>query len=229
MRVPVSLSAAGVALTMIALQGILGGQAGVAGTTRAADTVPVALQASADTYLRSGAPDTNEGGSTFLRLRASGDNRTIVRVDQAALEDAVGDSTVVSASLKFRIDSNGNNWGSSGRTIGAYRLTSVWSEGTGFVDGGSPPNRGTGSGATWACASDSDISNQAKNCSGASEWEMGKPNQPQLHPWVAQATGEALITNGMAGTVSLRRDGGHLGIPRRHSEQRLDREEGERG
>ena len=32
-------------------------------------TDAVTLGASADTYLRSGAPDTNEGSSTFLRVR----------------------------------------------------------------------------------------------------------------------------------------------------------------
>jgi hypothetical protein len=69
----------------------------------------VTLPASADTYVRSGAPDTNEGGSTFLRLRASGDNRALVRFDQAALSDAVGSGTLVSASLELDITDNGNN------------------------------------------------------------------------------------------------------------------------
>jgi hypothetical protein len=138
--------------------------------------------ASADTYLRSGAPDTNEGGSTFLCLRASGDNRALVRFDQAALVQAVGSGMLVSASLELDITDNGDNWGSSGRTISAFRLTSDWVEGNGFVDQGSPPDRDTGSGATWVCAVDSDISDQGKDCSGPTEWEMGKPNQPELHP-----------------------------------------------
>ena len=109
-----------------------------------AATDVVTVPASADTYLRSGAPDTNEGGSSFLRMRASGDNRALVRFDQAALEQAVGSGTLVSASLKLDITGNGNNWGSSGRAISVFRLTSNWAEGKGFVDRGSPPNRGTG-------------------------------------------------------------------------------------
>lgn len=39
------------------------------------------LPAAADTYVRSGAADTNEGGAPFLRVRASGDNRGLVRFD----------------------------------------------------------------------------------------------------------------------------------------------------
>ena len=163
----------------------------------------VTLQAAADTYLRSGAPDTNEGGSSFLRLRASGDNRALVRFDQAALQAAVGSGTLVSASLELQITGNGDNWGSTGRTISAYRLAIPWAEGNGFVDQGSPPSRGTGSGATWACAADSDISDQGQDCAGSTAWEMGQPNQPQLHPWVEPATATTLITNGLAGKVSF--------------------------
>lgn len=163
----------------------------------------VALAANADTYLRAGAPDTNEGASTFLRLRASGDNRSLVRFDQAAIATAVGSGSLTSATLELKITDNGNNWGSTGRTISVYRLTSAWAEGNGFVDRGSPPNRGSGAGATWACAIDADISDQGKDCAGATEWEMGMPNQPELHPWTEPATANALIQNGQTGTVSF--------------------------
>ena len=174
----------------------------VVGATSEATEVAV-LTAAGDTYLRSGAPDTNEGDSSFLRLRASGDNRALVRFDQSALQAAVGSQTLVSATLELDISENGNNWGSSGRTVSVYRLTADWAEGEGFVDQGSPPDRGTGSGATWACAIDSDISDQGKDCSGTTEWEMGQPSQAELHPWVEQATSSVLITNGLSGTVSF--------------------------
>src|SRR5262245_20186891 len=39
------------------------------------------IPALTDTYVRSGAPNTNEGASTFMRLQASGDNRALVRFD----------------------------------------------------------------------------------------------------------------------------------------------------
>jgi hypothetical protein len=180
---------------------LLAGLALLVGSAAGA-TEAVTLLPSADTYLRSGAPDTNEGGASFLRVRASGDNRALVRFDQAALVAAVGSGTLVSASLELGISGNGNNWGSTGRTVSVYRLTSDWA-GNGFVDQGSPPNRGTGSGATWACATDSDISDQGKDCSGTTEWEMGQPNQPQLHPWIEPASATTLITNAQIGTVSF--------------------------
>lgn len=169
----------------------------------AAATDVVTLQASADTYLRSGAPNTNEGSSSFLRLRASGDNRALVRFDQTALQAAAQDRWLVSARLELTITHNANNWGPSGRTISVYRLTSPWEEGNGFVDQGSPPNRGAGSGATWECAVDANIANQARDCSGSTQWEMGKPNQPGLHPWVEPATASVLITNDLTGTISF--------------------------
>lgn len=166
-------------------------------------TSVVTLNAAADTYLRSGASDTNEGASSFVRVRASGDNRGLVRFDQPALQAAVGSGTLVSAALQFTVTDNGNNWGSSGRTISVYRVTSSWAEGNGFVDRGSPSRRGTGPGATWNCASDAAIQNTSKDCSGATVWEMGKPSQPALHPWAEPATASTLITNGLAGTIGF--------------------------
>jgi hypothetical protein len=161
------------------------------------------LDASADTYLRSGSPNVNEGASPFLQLRASGDNRALIGFDQTALQSLIGDGELVSAHLELDITENGDNWGADGRTIDAHRLTVGWAEGNGFVLDGHPPNRGTGAGATWNCAVDADIANQRPDCSGATEWEMGKPNQPQLHPWVGTPSDTALITNGLGGTVTL--------------------------
>lgn len=155
----------------------------------------------ADTYVRNGADNTNEGASTFMRVRSSGQNRALVRFDQAAIQAAVNGGTLVSAKLRMTITDNGENWGPSGRTVDAHRVTASWAEGNGWTDGNSPPNRGTGAGATWACASDSNIANQSKDCSGSTEWEMGQPNQPQLHPWVQAATGTVTITSGQSGVV----------------------------
>jgi len=161
-----------------------------------------AVTASADTFVRQGANDTNEGASTFLRLQSSGNNRALVRFDQAAIEDLVGGGTVLTATLEMTITFNANNWGSSGRTVDAHRLTSDWAEGNGFVDGNSPPNRGSGSGATWNCASDGDISDQGKDCSGSTEWEMAKPSQPELHPWVQVPTDTVTLYNDQSGVVA---------------------------
>jgi hypothetical protein len=170
---------------------------------KSSDVVSQSVPAVADTYLRSGASNTNEGGSSFVRVRASGDNRALVRFDQSALEAAAANGTVVSAELELTISGNGNNWGTTGRTISLYRLTRAWVEGNGFVDQGSPPNRGIGAGATWQCASDSNIASETRDCSGATQWEMAKPNEPSSHPWIEPATSSTLITNGLTGTVGF--------------------------
>jgi len=135
-----------------------------------------------------------------MRLQASGDNRALVRFDQAAIQAFIGSGTLVSAKLRLTITDPGNNWGTSGRTVDVHRLIVDWAEGNGFTDG-SPSTRGTGSGATWNCAVDTNITNQQANCSGATAWEMGQPNQPQLHPWIQTATSTATITSNQTGVV----------------------------
>ena len=163
----------------------------------------VTLDADADTYVRQGANDTNEGASTFMQVRDSGNNRGLVRFDQTAISTAVGTDTLLSATLELDITENFDNWSSSGRDVSVHRMIQAWAEGNGFVHANSPSDRGTGSGATWRCAIDTDISNSGKDCSGTTEWEMGKPNQPELHPWVETATDTVTITNGLTGTISF--------------------------
>lgn len=150
----------------------------------------------ADTYVRSGQPNHNQGGDQFMQVRSSGDNRGLARFDQAAIALAVGSGSVLSAKLRLTITDNGNNWGSSGRTVDIHRLLTEWAEGNGTEN-----DRGTGSGATWGCATDSNIQNQAKDCSANTEWEMGQPNNPSVHPWAETATATQTITNGQSGVV----------------------------
>ncbi len=156
----------------------------------------IAFNASGDTYVRSGQQNENEGGSNRMRVQASGDNRSLVRFDQGAIQGAVGNKQVLSAKLRLNITDNGNNWGATGRTVDVHRLLVNWIEGNGTEN-----SRGTGSGATWNCAIDSFIQNQAKNCSGSSEWEMGQPNNPAVHPWVASPSATQTITNNQTGIV----------------------------
>ncbi|MDX1394763.1 MAG: DNRLRE domain-containing protein [Gemmatimonadota bacterium] len=145
-------------------------------------TIPV----SADTYLKQGSPNKNQGSEAFLRIRQSGKNRALVHWDQAAMQTAVGDGYLLSARLELEISDNGNNWGTTGRPIAVHLMTQSWTE----------------VGATWNCADDVDTSNQAPDCAG-DEWEMGKPNQPELHPWVAEATDEAVIEKFQTGVVEF--------------------------
>lgn len=156
----------------------------------------VTLEASADTYVRSGKANRNSGGAQFVRVRSSGKNRALVRFDQAAIQSAVGDGTVLDARLRLTITDNGNNWGPSGRTVDVHRLVTDWTEGN-----GTDSSRGTGSGSTWNCAVDSEIANQAEDCGGATEWEMGQPANPSVHPWAQAPTATQTITNNQSGVV----------------------------
>ncbi|HEX8763286.1 MAG TPA: DNRLRE domain-containing protein [Candidatus Saccharimonadales bacterium] len=160
------------------------------------EPLTITLDSQADTHVRSGQSDRNYGTVPYIRVQSAGDNRGLVRFDQDAMQAAVGNGNVVSAKLRFTITDNGNNWGSSGRTVDVHRLLTDWSEGT-----GTETNRGSGPGATWNCAIDDQISNQVKNCSGTTEWQMGQPNNPLVHPWVLSPSASQLITNGQTGAV----------------------------
>jgi hypothetical protein len=166
--------------------------------TRVAPSQPVTVtfNAAADTHVRSGQGNHNYGGSNFMRLQSSGDNRALVRFDQGAIAASVGNGTILSAKLQVTIVDNGNNWGTTGRTVDVHRLINDWGEGNGTEN-----DRGTGSGATWNCAIDSIISNQAENCSGVTEWEMGQPNNPSVHPWEQTSSATQTITNNQTGVV----------------------------
>ncbi len=158
--------------------------------------VTATLDSSVDTYVRSGQDNRNVGGGEFMRIRADGDNRALVRFDQNVIQSAIGSGTVLSAKLRLTIVDNGDNWGTTGRTVDAHRLIADWTEGNGTEN-----DRGTGPGATWSCAIDSLIQNQSKNCSAETEWEMGQPNNPSVHPWVQTPTNTQTITNNQTGIV----------------------------
>lgn len=161
------------------------------------------LAATADTYLRSGAPNTNEGASEFLRVREAGDNRALVRFDQAAIAAVIGDRTLLAATLVMDVANNGNNWGMQGRSVDLHRMLMTWAEGNGREADYSQTQsfRGSIPGATWNCASDANTTNGRPDCFGVSAWEMAKPNRSDLHPWTAAPTASSLITNGLIGSV----------------------------
>lgn len=157
--------------------------------------ITVTFNSSADTYVKDGQADRNQGGEGIMKIQSSGNNRSLVRFDQGQIQSAIGSGVVLSAKLRVNIVDNANNWG-SGRTVDIHRLLMNWAEGNGTEN-----SRGTGSGATWACAIDSIIQNQAKNCSGSAEWEMGQPNNPSVHPWIQSPSDTENITNNQTGVV----------------------------
>lgn len=74
-----------------------------------------------DTYLKGGTPNRNQGTETILRVQDSGNNRILIAFSTSDIAALVGDGSLVSATLQFTIADNGNNWGTSGRTISARR------------------------------------------------------------------------------------------------------------
>jgi hypothetical protein len=91
---------------------------GSRGTSRAALTRT--LPCTADTYVKSGAPNQNQGTLPTVRLQASGNNRALIACPTAAIAELVVGTTVT---LKLRIADNGENWSASGRPIAVHRLT----------------------------------------------------------------------------------------------------------
>ena len=122
----------------------------------------VSLFATADSFLRQGAKDRNEGANPMMRVRKSGKNRSLVKFDQQAIDDF---GTVTKATLRLNISDIGTNWG-TGRTVDAHALNVEFAEGDGKAAGvpNSESTRGSGEGVTWKCAVDTEISNQQTNC-----------------------------------------------------------------
>ena len=83
----------------------------------------VQLDAAADTYLKQGQANKNQGDESVLTIRSG--NRTLVAFDHAALLAAVGSATVSSATLRFSISSiqiHHFKWFSSGRGFLSSRI-----------------------------------------------------------------------------------------------------------
>jgi subtilisin-like proprotein convertase family protein len=124
----------------------------------------------ADSFLRDGADNTNEGANERMRIQNSGNNRAVVRFNLAGVPTA----GLQSATLTLNIAENSDNWGPTGRFVDAHRLTADWTEGNGRNDimvGGGPSFRGTGEGVTWKCAKDTNINNQNDDC--VTPWNGG--------------------------------------------------------
>jgi hypothetical protein len=135
----------------------------------------VTLQTVGDTYLRKGDANKNFGSEPILRVRESGPQRALVQFDGVSLANTLSGATVVSASLELHIEKNGRNWGKTGRTVDAHRLTSAWTE----------------AGATWNCPNDSNTTNGNPDC--AAQWAGGS--------FAATPTSSVLHTKDLTGWV----------------------------
>jgi hypothetical protein len=151
-------------------------------------TVSGSLLVNADSFLKDGNDNTNEGANNLLRIQSSGHNRAVVRFNMTGIPTA----GLQSATLVLNITDNSDNWGPTGRLVDANRLLADWTEGNGHTIGDQPNFRGTGEGVTWNCAKDSDISNHNDDC--LSQWNGGT--------FAAATAAPVLHTNGQMGDVS---------------------------
>jgi hypothetical protein len=138
----------------------------------------------ADTYIRQGSPNQNQGAELILRLQSSGKNRALLRWDQQTLVQAVAVGTLSSARLELTIADLGDNWSAQGRTIELHRMTQAWTE----------------LGATWNCAVDTVPGDSKAECTGATAWDM---DHSAAWPFVAETTATALLRNGQTGVVTF--------------------------
>jgi hypothetical protein len=134
----------------------------------------------ADTYVRSISANQNQGTETKLSITDLGNHRSLVRFDQTQIMGALAGAQVASAKLRFRITSNGSNWGATGRGVSAHRVTQTWVE----------------TRTTWNCPSDTNLNNSSPDCNPA--WNMGNSAQ---WPFVAAPSGVATIKDGQTGIV----------------------------
>ncbi len=149
---------------------------GLAGPTAArADTATLSVLE--DTFLRAGTlSNKNEGGTAFLRLQNTGDNRSVVRFDQAAIATAVGGGVLDSATLELFIETNKDNWGTTGGEVDVHRLNLAWTE----------------NGATWNCPDDANTSNGDPDC--PIQWNGGD--------FVAAPSDSMTQVNGVSGVYA---------------------------
>ena len=134
----------------------------------------------ADTYVRQGQPNQNQGAEAFLQVRSSGHNRALVSFDQSQIAQAANGFSVVSAKLRLFIEFNADNWG-DGREVAVHRMTQTWSE----------------LGATWNCPSDANTGNQKPD---GPQWEMQNSAQ---WPFAASPTSTLDHSNGQLGWVEF--------------------------
>ncbi len=134
---------------------------------------PLELSTNADSFVRNGQDNRNEGANPRLIVQSSGHQRAVAAFDSASIIDYVAENGISSAKLVFTIATNGNNWGASGRTVDAHPLLAAFSEGNGKDQGlpNAQSTRGTGSGVTWNCAVDTNIQNATANC--LTQWNGG--------------------------------------------------------
>jgi len=119
-----------------------------------------------DAFLKDGNGNVNEGANSILQLK--GNARPVIAFDQTLLEQTIEQRPIINATLRLFIEDVGGNLG-SGQQTNLHKLNEFWEEGNAAKSGGAI--RGTGSGVTWKCPVDSDISDNRPDCS--IQWDGG--------------------------------------------------------
>ena len=152
-----------------------------------------------DATILHGTQNTNNGANYTLRVAYQ--VATIAAFNAAGIVPA----NVTSAYLVLHVQNRGlddppNGWpGGAGDLIRAYRLNDGfedWAEGNGF-NFPTVVFRGTGPGVTWNCVTDSNIANDARDCSGPLFWDNGGQNVQGPPRSIAAASPNLVIFNNM--------------------------------
>jgi len=149
-----------------------------------------------DTYALRATRNTNEGASPFLAVGAKG-AQAFVRFDRDDYDPNRNlQCAPFTATLRLEI-LDLRHFG-AGREVCVHRMLSDWAEGNGWVARKpGPPFRGSGPGATWSCAVDTQIANNAANCAPAWNLQGGAP------PYVAAPTSCVTLVDGQTGFVDF--------------------------
>ena len=139
----------------------------------------IILNPTKDAYMRKGKLWRNEGANPLLRVKGTeqggGVNRALLGFDPQAISDYLTTATFTKATLVLYIQDTNQKWGKkNNRSVDVHPLLTDFDEGNGLGGDlpGSESTRGSGTGATWDCAADTDISNKQTDC-GAPLWDGG--------------------------------------------------------
>ncbi len=121
------------------------------------DSDTTALQASADTTLWRDQPNRNDGHDPLLRLGSGATKKQIViRFDGERLQRFLAGRLLTSARLRLSSAGRSGNW-----QLEIRPLTDNFVEGLGNL---AEQDFGVGTGATWNCAEDADVSDDVEDC-----------------------------------------------------------------
>lgn len=148
--------------------------------------------AARDSMLLTSDRNQNEGANGLLAIHENGPRRIVTSFDTNNVS-LVG---LAEARLALNVRFVDTNWPAAGGPIDVYRLNQAFAEGNGRnfnlpVD--QAPTRGTGAGTTFNCSSDSEISNNARDC--ATPWDGGNTAIP------ATASSSVIVTGASSGQL----------------------------